>query len=156
MIRTIRWTKTLRTLPPRPFSRSARRSGAAATEFVIALPLLIALTLTAVDFGRIAYATVAVNNAARVGAERGATRQFSDYTYAAWRADIESHVMAELQSLSGSSVSSVTVDVATSGAPGGLRRIDVAVECTFATVVDWPALPQPLRIRRNVCIRQFR
>lgn len=136
--------------------RELRRSrGTAATELVVALPLLVALTLTAVDFGRFAYATLAVSNAARVAAECGATRQYSDYTYASWKSDVESHAQAELQSLAGGSVSNVSIAVNAIGATGELRRIDVSIECTFATVIDWPALPQPLQIRRSVCIRQY-
>jgi Flp pilus assembly protein TadG len=54
-----------------------RRRAVAATELAILLPLLIAICLTSVDFGRFAYAYIAIGNAGRVGAEFLATR---DYT----------------------------------------------------------------------------
>ena len=61
--------------------------GVAATEFAIVCPLLLLLALACSDFGRIAHYHEVVANAARTGAETGATRQFTDFTRPFWEAD---------------------------------------------------------------------
>ncbi len=44
-------------------------------SLLLALPLLVTLCLTSVDFGRYIYAAIALDNAVRISAEYGATRQ---------------------------------------------------------------------------------
>src|SRR5437868_5776563 len=53
----------------KPERGHAPRGGAAATELALVLPLLILLALGCVDFGRYAYYSIAVQNAARTAAE---------------------------------------------------------------------------------------
>src|SRR5262245_45298295 len=69
-----------------------KRNAAAAVEFVVALPLLIVLCLTSVDFGRFAHAYIALGNAGRAGAEYGATQSYSSSTATAWRLRVEDAV----------------------------------------------------------------
>ena len=54
--------------------RRARRSeaGAALVELAIALPFLVLVFAATIDFGRIFYASIALTNAARAGAQYGA------------------------------------------------------------------------------------
>lgn len=51
-----------------PRLRARPRRGQALTEFALVLPLLIVLFAMALDFGRVFYGWVSINNAARVGA----------------------------------------------------------------------------------------
>jgi Flp pilus assembly protein TadG len=55
-----------------PWRRSERSRGQALVEFALVLPILILLLVMAVDFGRVFYGWVALNNAARVGANYAA------------------------------------------------------------------------------------
>ena len=58
------------------------RCGAAAVELAVVLPVLLLLALGCVDLGRAAALNIALSNAARVGAEYGATHRFTSYTLA--------------------------------------------------------------------------
>ncbi|HUE13798.1 MAG TPA: TadE family protein [Planctomycetaceae bacterium] len=60
-----------RLLPSHP--QVSPRGGAAAVEFAIAVPILLLLALGCGNLGRAVGAYIAVSNAARVGAEYGAT-----------------------------------------------------------------------------------
>ena len=54
------------------------RRGAAAVELAVIMPVFLLLTLGFVDFGRFAYAYIAVTNAARAGAGAGITSDYPD------------------------------------------------------------------------------
>ena len=57
-----------------PFVRRSRRvsRGQAMVEFALILPLLLLLLLLAVDFGRVFFGWIALNNASRIGANEAA------------------------------------------------------------------------------------
>ncbi len=56
----------------RIFRNHCREAGAAAVELAVALPVLLLLLIGVAEFGRIHFATIAVANAARAGAQYGA------------------------------------------------------------------------------------
>ena len=61
-------------------SRDRRTTGQALVEFAFILPVMCALLLLALDFGRLFYTFIAVNNAAREAAFLAGTRAAdSDY-----------------------------------------------------------------------------
>lgn len=136
---------------------SRGRRGAAATEFAVVLPLVIVLCFTTVDFGRYVHAYLALTNAARVGAERGATRQFTDYTYDSWKSRVEQAVTEEMSNTLGADPESLTIEVETTEPDQyDLRRVTVEVTHPFQTVVRWPYIPSPLLLRSRVDMRQYR
>jgi Flp pilus assembly protein TadG len=51
--------------------RRSREQGQSAVELAIVVPILILLLLAVADFGRVFFVSVAVNNAARAGAQYG-------------------------------------------------------------------------------------
>src|SRR5262245_61969862 len=81
--------------------RMACRTGAAATELAIALPLLITLCITSVDFGRFAHAYIALGNAARVGSEFGATRRYDAPNASAWTQRVEAAMREDFYAVGG-------------------------------------------------------
>jgi Flp pilus assembly protein TadG len=52
-----------------PAARSRWARGQSMTELALAAPALVLLFLAAADFGRLFYTWIAVNNAARAGAQ---------------------------------------------------------------------------------------
>jgi Flp pilus assembly protein TadG len=137
-------------------SRRTRRDAATAAELAIVLPLLVGFGIAGVDFGRFAYVSIAVENAVRVGAERGASRSFTSYTYPAWKADVEQRMGQELADINSGLVDGLQISVAAEPQPDGLPRITVAAQCTFRTAIRWPFWPEAVLIRRAISMRQFR
>jgi Flp pilus assembly protein TadG len=132
------------------------RAGVAAIEFAIVCPLLLLLALACSDFGRIAHHHEVVANAARAGAERGATRQFTDYTRAFWEAEIRQAVVTEMQNLKTFAEAELGYSLSTASDADGLARIVVEVSYPFRTSVSWPGLPAETQVRQRVEFRQFR
>jgi Flp pilus assembly protein TadG len=60
--------------------RSGRRRGQSLVEFALLLPVLMVLVLTAVDFGRLFYSWVTLNNSARVAANYAAAHPVGPFT----------------------------------------------------------------------------
>jgi Flp pilus assembly protein TadG len=132
------------------------RRGTAATEFVVTLPLLIVFCLATVDFGRFAYLAISLDNAARVGAERGATRSFTNYTRQSWEDNVKSRVNEELSDVNSGWLINQEIDVTTSSTSNNLARITVAAQGDFVTIIHWPFLSGNVAIHREISMRQFR
>jgi Flp pilus assembly protein TadG len=60
-------------------SRSSNERGSAMVELSLLLPVLLGLSLGIADFARVTYFSVAVNNAARTGAQYGMRERYTDY-----------------------------------------------------------------------------
>jgi Flp pilus assembly protein TadG len=69
-----------------------QRSGVAATEFAVALPILMLLALACADFGRVMHHYQIVSNAARTGAEAGAMHKVTSFTRTSWEADVRARL----------------------------------------------------------------
>jgi Flp pilus assembly protein TadG len=132
------------------------RAGVAATEFAIVCPLLLLLALACSDFGRIAHHHEVVANAARTGAETGATRQVTDFTRPFWEAEIRRSVVSEMQNLQAFNGSELSYSLSTTKDVDGLARIVVDVSYPFRTSVTWPGLPSETQLHQRVEFRQFR
>ena len=133
-----------------------QRFGAAATEFAIVLPLLIVLCLTSVDFGRFAYAYLALGNAGRMAAEVGATRSYSVASESAWRQQVEAASREDFSTSGGLDPSQLVIDANVEADVSGLDRITVTATYPFQTLVSWPGIPQPVGLFRSVTFRRFR
>ena len=80
----------------RPFAgrpARARRRGQALVEFALILPILLLVLVIAIDFGRLFYLYVGINNGAREGAAYGADKPPTSRTSVA---DITTRVRQEL------------------------------------------------------------
>jgi Flp pilus assembly protein TadG len=132
------------------------RRGTAATEFAIVLPVLMLLMLGGADFGRIAYYSDVVSNAARAGAEVGATRRFTSDTRPQWELRIRNAVVEELQSLPDFNVSQLDFTLGTSTDSQDVVCVRVEVSYPFTCIVNWPMLPHKVKLRESVQYRQFR
>jgi len=135
---------------------NAGRRGISATEFVISLPLLIALCLVAVDLGRFSYAAITLANAARVGAEAGACRGVTSDSFEAWKTEVKDRVFAELADLGGEADEEISTQVQVSSFDDQLPRVEVEVEYEFSTIVNWGMIPHKIPIRRSMSIARFR
>ena len=140
-------------------SRTGRgRRGAGAAELAVVLPVLTLICLGCVDFGRFAYHYIAVQNAARTGAEYGITTPYSPTALAAWKSQIGSKAAAELEGQTGLVANAVTVTVPDPTVEStGLRRVRVGVAYTgFVTLVSWPGIPDNPTLRGSVEMRSIR
>jgi Flp pilus assembly protein TadG len=140
----------------REYVAAEHRRGTAATEFALCIPLVILLALACADFGRIAHFHQVVCNAARTGAETGATHKFTPLTKSAWEAGVRQAVMAEMQNIPNFDAGELNFQQSTVLDSDNLARIEVTVSYPFRTVVAWPGLPSEVILRKNVEYRQFR
>jgi Flp pilus assembly protein TadG len=134
------------------------RRGAAAMELAVVLPLLILVALACVDYGRYAYYSIAVTNAARAGAEYGIMNPYATSGQAAWTAAVAQAAADEMTNQTGFNAaalgvsSSVTFEKST-----GLPIISVSTSYTgFKNVINWPGVPQNPTLSALVVIRGIR
>lgn len=77
---------------PTPFAwrhrRRHRTRGQSLAEFALALPVFLLILLVAIDFGRAFFSYIAINNAARVGANYAAMHPNDTYPNATYAAQV--------------------------------------------------------------------
>src|SRR5579864_5735229 len=128
------------------FSKFAR--GQSMTELAIAVPVLCLLLLASADFARVFYFSIAVNNAARAGAQYGSQSL-------ATAADITGMKSAATQDASdlpsiaataqlctcgtGSSVTACASSYCTNNPTGNYVEVDTTM--TFNTTITYPGIP---------------
>ena len=78
--------------PPAGRHLRARRRGQALVEFALVLPIMLFLLVIAIDFGRLFYLNIGINNGAREGAAYGAANSTSPTSLT----DITTRVRQEL------------------------------------------------------------
>jgi Flp pilus assembly protein TadG len=132
------------------------RQATAATEFAIVLPLLVFFAIAAIDFGRFVYVNLAVSNAARVGAEYGATHRRTPQNASLWEAQIVQAAKDELGGIIAADAGELDVSVEANPDASGLTRVDVEVAYPFRTIVAWPAIAGEVSLRHRVTMREFR
>lgn len=133
------------------------RSGAAAVEFAIVLPLLVLLVFGCVDMGRSIGAYVIVSNAARVGAEYGATHGYSALTYASWQNQVMTNATQEMQGTGGSfDPNRLTITVTATPTTGNLYRVTVLASYRFDMLTSVPGLPTQFVVTHSVTMDRFR
>jgi Flp pilus assembly protein TadG len=154
----MQFTSTVQPAPEVKHGRSliGTRSGLAATEFALCVPVILLLGFACADFGRVAYFRQIVCNAARTGAEVGATHKFTAFTKSQWESEINDAVLAEMNNMPGFDSSGLTYELSTTVDSDKMAIIDVTVAYTFHTVVNWPGLPNTVPLRHTAEFRQFR
>jgi Flp pilus assembly protein TadG len=137
-------------------SRSRRR-GAAALEFAIAAPVVVLLVFGCVDLGRSIATYIIVSNAARVGAEYGATNAYSPLTYASWQGQVIAAATQEMQGTGASfNPNLFTVTVTTTPTTGSLYRTTVTASYNFSMVTSLPGLNPQFVITHTVSMDRYR
>jgi Flp pilus assembly protein TadG len=125
----------------------ARRRGVAAVELAFLLPFLVFLFVIAVDWSRIYYTSMIVENCARNGALFAAD-PFS--TYQKPYPDITTAALADAPDLS----PPPTVTTANGTAADGTPYVDCTVSYTFQTISNFPGVPSSTTITRTVRVYQ--
>lgn len=141
-----------------PSSRHKSRSnhGTAAVEFALAVPILLLLAFGCADLGRAAAAYLAVSNAARVGAEYGATHGYTSYTYASWQGQVVQQSDQEMQGSSAFDPSRLSVTVSTVPETTNLYQVTVTAAYPFSMMTAWPGLPQQFILSHSVTMQRYR
>jgi Flp pilus assembly protein TadG len=127
--------------PPDGRARRARRRGQALVEFALIVPILLFMLVIAIDFGRLFFSYIQINNAAREGA---AYAMYSPTDVATITSRAQQETNAQKQSgESAINVTTACVDQAgttiacslATGGPGAGNRITVSVneDFTFLT-----------------------
>ena len=135
--------------------RSVRR-GAAAIEFAIILPLLMLLLLGAADFGRCFHMSIAINNAARTGAEYASMHPFDASTQSAWQAGVKQAAVDEFGQSTWFDFNQLTVTATHFSENSGLRRIRVQANYPFNTIFHWVHIPATINLQAIAVMRAIR
>jgi Flp pilus assembly protein TadG len=136
--------------------RTRPRRGTAAVEFAVAIPVLMLLAIGCCDMGRALADYVAVSNAARVGAEYGATHAYSSVTYASWQGLVVQRAQQEMQGSSGIDPTKLAVTVSTVPESGNLYLVTVTVTYPFTLITAWPGMPTQINLSHSVTMQRFR
>ncbi len=143
--------------------RSIRKekAGGAIVEFALAGPMLLLLTMGAIDFGKAFYYSITVSNAANTGALVGSENMVQSSHYDAMQ-DAAQQDAKDIGAVTvtssrvcrcpdGSTVDCLTGSCGTYGAPRVYVRCQV--EKNFATTAPIPGVPSRFTIRREAYMR---
>jgi Flp pilus assembly protein TadG len=126
-------------------AKDARRRRAAATaELAVCLPFMIFVLMVGIDYCRIFYYTITMENAARAGALYASysTVNAQDTT------GITNAALADSTNLK-----SATVKVTQGTDANGNATVNVTVNQTFKTISNYPVLPSSVNLNRTVSMR---
>lgn len=138
------------------------RSGVAATEMALLLPLLLLIVIGCIDFGRFAHSYLAATNAAREGASFGMLHPTTAGSLSQWEAAIDQAVEEEIEQtlsthgLTDEEVTTVATRTVEGGNPGSPWRVAVTVTIPFKSITTFPMLPQNITLSRTVVMRGIR
>lgn len=132
------------------------RTGTTALELVCVLPVLIAIVLGAADLGRFAHYDNIVSNAARLGAEYGATHRRTTLNADDWEDRVVSVAHEELAHLPEFDVDVLELNVEVTDVANDPLQVEVEVTYPFEMIVDWPGLPAEFDIRATVAYEEYR
>jgi len=139
-----------------PGCRPRYRDGTTALELVCVLPVLLAIVLGAADLGRFAQYDNVVSNAARLGAEYGATHRRTALNARAWEERVRDVVHEELAYVPDFDAGRLTLNVAMTSPDGQTQQVEVEASYPFEMIVDWPGLPGEFDVRAVVVYEVYR
>jgi Flp pilus assembly protein TadG len=127
-----------------PARKDRRRRGAATAELAICLPFMMFVLLVSVDYCRIFYYTITLENAARAGALYGSynSANAQDTT------GITNAALADL-----SNINSNGVSVAQGTDANGNPTVAVTVTHTFKTITNYPVISTNINLSRTCTMR---
>ncbi len=122
----------------------AGRKAAAAVELAFLVPLMAFFFVIAIDWARIFYYSVSVNDCARNGAAylsdlNGAGSPHANYTQA---------------SLAGTNLSPTPTVSSSNGSDGSGAYVEVTVAYTFRTLTNFPGVPSNTNVQKTVRMYQ--
>lgn len=127
-------------------SAQSSRNGAAVVELAILLPLLVFLFVIAVDWSRIFYYSITVDNCARNGA------LYASDPYAIGLSPYSSMSAAALADAS--NLSPQPTVTSTSGSDSYGNYVECTVSYSFRTITNFPGIPQSTPLVRTVRVYQ--
>ena len=147
----------------------SRRRGATATELAIILPLFVTIVLGAVDFGRFAYTSIAVSNAARAAASYAMMNppDNSPSPSTSWQGSVTQRATDEMSGQPGFQPGGLTTSVSIASAdesPYGTWRFTTTASYPFQTLIPWNfsmfgttlGIPSNLTLSSTVTMRGIR
>lgn len=127
----------------------AGERGQALVETALSLSLLVFTVLGGADLARVFAAQLAVQNAARAGAEAAVTRAATN------DAAIVAYATDELGRVAGVDAAQATITVTRTTGGGGESLVNVRVQYTFRTLTPWPGVPTSLALDRTAVFRNY-
>lgn len=127
---------------------SRRHKGVAAVELAVLLPLLAFLFLIAVDYARIFYYALTIDNCAR----NGALCASNAINYPIPYSSIAQAAVADGANLNPPLATSA-VTVANSTDADGNPSVTVTIKYTFQSITNYPGLPNTVNLTRSVEMR---
>jgi Flp pilus assembly protein TadG len=131
------------------YSKQKRQRGAAATELALLLPFLGFIFVIALDFGRIFYYTLTIENAARNGALWASDPYASGLSYST----LQDAVQADASNLS-PAIKNSDISSSTGTDSKGDAVVIVTVNYSFNLITNYPGIPNPYSVSRTVQMRQ--
>ena len=128
--------------------RNSRR-GAAAAELAILLPFLGLIFVITLDFGRIFYYTLTIENAARNGALWACDPYAPTMSYST----LQAAVQADASNLS-PAIISTNINSSNGTDPNGNAVVSVTVSYDFKLITNYPGIPNPYTVTRTVEMRK--
>ena len=122
--------------------RQARR-GAAVVELAVLLPLLVFIFVVAVDFARVYYFSLTLQNCARAGAMYASDPHVADESPFA---STQEAALADATNLS----PSPTITEKKGTDAYGREYVEVTAAYTFETFIDFPVIPSEMDIAKTV------
>ena len=122
-----------------------RRQGTAAVELAVLLPFLVFVFVIGIDYARVFYHGLTIENCARNGALYGS----QDPTHAADSAGIQAAALADASNLTPSPGVSSTTGTDAAGNP----YVKVTVTWTFQTITHYVGVPSSVNLSRTVQMR---
>jgi Flp pilus assembly protein TadG len=131
--------------------RQKARRGVAAAELAILLPVMCFLFVVSVDFARVFYYTLTLENCARNGA-LWASDPFSS-TQSSYTS-LNQAVLADASNLS-PALSTNNISSTRSTDANGNSAVTVTVSYSFNTITNYPGITNPYAFTRSVEMRQM-
>jgi Flp pilus assembly protein TadG len=131
------------------FLKQKRRRGAAATELALLLPFLGFLFVIALDFGRIFYYTLTIENSARNGALWASDPFASGQSYST----LQDAVQADASNLS-PAIDNANISSSNGTDASGNAVVKVTVNYSFNLITNYPGIPNPYSVSRTVQMRK--
>jgi Flp pilus assembly protein TadG len=129
-------------------STRERRQGVAAVELAVLLPLLVFLLMIAIDYARIFYYSLTIENCARNGAVFACNASNYQMPYSS----IAQAAIADGTNLNPPLTTS-NVTVANGTDANNNPTVTVTVNYTFQTITGYPGLPTTVNLARSVEMR---
>ena len=120
--------------------RSRSRSGAAAVELALLLPVFCYICVAATDYSRVFYVLATLSDSARAGAIYYATRP------SATNSGIQQAALADASDLN----PAPTITTATGTDASGNAYMQVTAAYQFTTLMPYPGIPSTVNLSRQV------